>query len=208
MDSEPSIFSPAPLRLEGHGLVLREWDDGDIPALAGLYEDPEIDRWTPVPSPFDESAALAYLAGARKGRAEERAVHLAVTTDGYTPLGEVLFFPGDPGDPGGSGDPGDSRAPGASGGRDVELAYGIGSRYRRRGLASRAVQLVGEHLYRHRATGRVLLRIEADNVASAAVARSAGFRLTGEQPLVRAAKGREVVLHTWCHQRVPGAAPS
>lgn len=187
MDNEPNpgVFSPTPLRLEGHGLVLREWDDGDIPALAELYEDPEIDRWTPVPSPFDESAALAYLAGARKARAEERGVHLAVTADGGTPLGEVLFFRGDPE------------------GRDVELAYGIGSPYRRRGLASRAVLVVGEHMHRRRATGRVLLRIEADNAASAAVARSAGFRLTGDEPVVREAKGREVVLHTWCRPRNP-----
>ncbi|MGW5971442.1 hypothetical protein [Streptomyces sp. NPDC055186] len=37
-----------------------------------LYDDPEIDRWTPVPSPFDSRAAREYLPKAREGREEGR----------------------------------------------------------------------------------------------------------------------------------------
>ncbi|MER6188292.1 hypothetical protein [Streptomyces sp. NPDC001652] len=47
--------------------MLREWAESDLSALVELYDDPEIDRWTPVPSPFDSRAAREYLTKAREG---------------------------------------------------------------------------------------------------------------------------------------------
>lgn len=181
MDHGTSLAPPTPLRLAGCGLQLREWTDEDVPDLVALYDDPEIDRWTPVASPFDTEAALAYLAAARAKRADGHAVQLAVTTDGGTALGEILLFRS------------------AGDGRDVELAYGVGAAHRGRGLATRSVRLVVEHALRHLGARRAVLRIEAGNAASEGVARSAGFVLTEEEPVVRTAKGRQVVLRTWCH---------
>ncbi|KOG13964.1 MULTISPECIES: GNAT family N-acetyltransferase [Streptomyces] len=183
MPSRHEIVLPPSIRLSGDGVLLREWTETDLSALVEVYDDPEIDRWTPVPSPFDSTAAGAYLARAHEGREEGRkTAQLAITTDGEEPRGEILLFRC-------AVDP-----------RDVELAYGIGSRYRRQGLASRAVRLAADYARRQLSARRVLLRIEPENSPSVAVARATGFQLTDDKPVTREAKGRQVTLLTWCHQ--------
>lgn len=49
------------------------------------------------------------------------------------------------------------------------------------------------------AVRRVVLCIEDGNGASQAVAKAAGFVPTDDEPVVREAKGRVVVLRTWSH---------
>ncbi|MGW0826589.1 GNAT family N-acetyltransferase [Streptomyces sp. NPDC002845] len=188
MDSELPLTFPSPFRLEGHGVRLREWADDDVQAMVAVYDDPEIDRWTPVVSPFDTEAAHAYIAAARQKRAEERAVQLAITTDGQPPLGEVMLFRG------------------AADERDIEIAYGVGPAHRGKGLASKAVRLVTEYAVRHTGARRVVLSIEEGNTASEAVAKATGFELTDDDPVVRTSKGREVVLRIWSHRDGPGPA--
>ncbi|MGW0969339.1 GNAT family N-acetyltransferase [Streptomyces sp. NPDC002516] len=183
MDSRPTFDFPRPLSIGGLGLQLREWCDDDVADLVALYDDPEIDRWTPVVSPFDTEAALAYLAAAEQKAADRRGVQLAITTDGALPRGEILLFPGTADD------------------RDVELAYGVGAAYRGRGLATRAVRLAVDFAHRRVGGRRVVLCIEDRNTASEAVARATGFVLTDDEPVVRTAKGRQVVLRTWNHLR-------
>jgi RimJ/RimL family protein N-acetyltransferase len=182
MDAQGPLPLPSSLRLQGFGVHLREWRDDDVAALVAIYDDPEIDRWTPVVSPFGPEAARAYLASAREKRAEGRGAQLAVTTDGQLPLGEILLFRS-------ATDP-----------RDLELAYGVGPAHRGQGLASRAVRLVTEYATRHLRPRRVVLCIEAENAASEAVARSTGFEVTDDEPVLRKQKDREVVLRTWCHR--------
>jgi len=170
-----------PLRIEGLGLVLREWSDDDVADLVAMYDDPEIDRWTPVASPFDAEAARAYLTAAAQKRAEGHTVQLAITTDGGPAQGEILLFLS------------------AADERDLELAYGVGAAYRGRGLATRGVRLAVVFANRRVRARRVVLRIEDGNGASEAVAQAAGFVLTDDEPVVRVAKGREVVLRAWSH---------
>ncbi|MFF4351123.1 GNAT family N-acetyltransferase [Streptomyces sp. NPDC001530] len=181
MDNRATFDFPRPLHIEGLGLQLREWTADDVADLVALYDDPEIDRWTPVPSPFDAEAARAYLAAAEQQAAEGRTVQLAITTDGGPPQGEILLFRS------------------ATDERDLELAYGVGPAYRGRGLATRAVRLVVRFARRRVGGRRVVLCIEEGNGASEAVAKAAGFALTDDEPIVRTAKGREVVLRTWSH---------
>ncbi len=190
MDTQRRLTFPAPLRLEGFGVRLREWHDDDVAALVLVYDDPEVARWTPVVTPFDARAARFYIAAAHGRRAAGRGVQLAITTDGRLPLGEVLVFPS------------------ATDERDVELAYGVGPAHRGRGLASAAVRLVTEYAARHTRPRRVVLRIEAGNTASEAVAASTGFVLTGDEPVVRRHKEREAVLRTWCHRDCRTDAPA
>ncbi|MPY59019.1 GNAT family N-acetyltransferase [Streptomyces spongiae] len=182
MDAQEPLPLQSPLRLHGLGLRLREWRDDDAPALVALYDDPEMARWTPVPSPFGADAAQAYLAAADQKRTEGRGVHLAITTDGELPLGEVLLFRS-------ATDP-----------RDTELAYGVGPAHRGRGLAAKAVRLVTEYATRHLRPRRVVLCIEEENTASEAVAKSTGFELTDDELVVRRHKDRDVTLRTWCHR--------
>ncbi|MBW5420097.1 GNAT family N-acetyltransferase [Streptomyces sp. BG9H] len=183
MSSQREIVLPPSIRLSGDGILLREWTESDLSALVELYDDPEIDRWTPVPSPFDFIAAREYLTKAREGREKGRKkAQLALTTDGEQPRGEVLLFRSE------------------LDARDVELAYGVGSQHRRQGLASRAVKLMADYACRQLAAKRVLLRIETANCPSVAVARATGFQLTDDEPITREAKGRQVTLLTWCYQ--------
>ncbi|MCT9075841.1 GNAT family N-acetyltransferase [Streptomyces fulvoviolaceus] len=179
MDTNRSFTLSSPLRLEGHGLRLREWSDEDLADLVTLYDDPEIARWTPVASPFDLDAARAYLTGAREGQAQGRKVQLAITTDGIRPLGEILLFRSQ------------------SDERDAELAYGVGAAHRGRGLAARAVRLASGYAARELRPRRVVLCIDAENAASEAVARSCGFALTDDAPVRRVSRGHPIALRTW-----------
>jgi RimJ/RimL family protein N-acetyltransferase len=173
----PAVHLPSPVLVQGDGVVLREWTDDDVPAMAALFDDPEIDAWTPIESPFDTDAAARYLSRARARRREGRALQLAVTTDGGAPRGEVLLF-----------DP-------AKG--TVELGYAIGAAHRGRGLARASVLALVDHAAGAYGLQRFLLRIPPGNAASQAVARSAGFEPTGDPFVVRAAKRRRVELETW-----------
>ncbi|MDQ1040774.1 RimJ/RimL family protein N-acetyltransferase [Streptomyces sp. V3I8] len=185
MDSPPTLIPPTHLRLEGEGVHLREWSEGDLDSLIALYEDPEMARWTPVASPFDRPAALAYLADAREARAQGRRAQFAITTDAVLPRGEVLLFRSGTDE------------------RDVEIAYGVGAAHRGRGLASRAVRLLAAYAVRHADARRVVLRIEEANTASAGVARAAGFALTDDEPVHRTSRNREATLRTWSLSGTP-----
>jgi RimJ/RimL family protein N-acetyltransferase len=169
---------PHPLTLAGSGLRLREWTDADVPAMVELFDDAAVARWTPLASPFDEAAARAYLDRARARRAEDLGLQLAVTTDGQTPLGEVLLFTTGP----------HGRV---AGGPDAELGYAIGPAHRGQGLASRAVTVMTGFAYETGAR-RVILRIDLGNEASEHVARTTGFRLADDG---------EAGVRTWVHER-------
>ena len=105
--------------VRAEGLVLRHWTPADVPCLVRLFDTAEMDRWTPLPHPFDADVAVGYAEAARRGL-ENGTLQLAVTTDGARPLGEVLLFPTD--------EP-----------ATCELAYAIGSEHRGQRLAARAV---------------------------------------------------------------------
>lgn len=165
-----------PVVVRAEGLVLREWTCEDVPAMVGLFDEHQVDRWTPLASPFDESAATAYLERARAGR-EGGTLQLAITEDGVTPLGEVLLFP--------------------TGVDDLcELGYVVGAAFRGRRLAARALRAVLPLAVRA-GYRRAQLTIAVDNDASNRVAAAAGFRLT-DAPLRRSErKGYVLDLATW-----------
>lgn len=180
----PIVTFPGDVTITGLGLTLREWTDADVPRMTELFDDPDVARFTPLSSPFDVDAARVYLENARVARTEHRRLQLAVTTDGRTPLGEVLLFRARPG--------GVSEELATA----AEAGYAIGPRHRGQGLAPRAVALMTEYAY-SLGFGAVVLRIAATNTASAAVARTAGFELTAEPPLQTDA-GPDPLL-TWRH---------
>ncbi|RFU36826.1 N-acetyltransferase [Actinomadura logoneensis] len=183
--TSPAIPAPS---ITGLGLRLRPWYEGDLRTMVELFDHPEFATWTPLASPFDLDAARAYLDKSRTNRESGRVLQFAVTTDGRTPLGEVLYVPRPDETP-----------------RAVEIAYGIGPRHRGRGLANRAVRLMVEHARQTDPSARVVLRIAEDNLASQGVARSAGFVLTDEDLVTRECPGRSpALLRTWSHQ--PGAS--
>ncbi|MFF2523857.1 GNAT family N-acetyltransferase [Streptomyces liangshanensis] len=172
------VSSSLPERIElvGEGLVLRDWTEGDLGAMPGLFDHPDIAYWTPIVSPFDEVAARVRLERDRRMRAEGTTILLAITLDGGAPLGEVML----------------RLAP-----EGMEIGYAVGPAHRGQGLAVRAVRVVAGYAFEQLGAERVVLEVEAENGASVAVAVKAGFGLL-DVPLIRGEeKGRAYALQTW-----------
>ncbi|MHA6762979.1 GNAT family N-acetyltransferase [Streptacidiphilus sp. PAMC 29251] len=182
----PHTVPAPPFRLAGHGLVLRDWTDEDLPAMAALFDDPDVARWTPL---TDAEAAKQYLLRGREARVAGRRLQLAVTLDGEVPLGEVvLMLREEEG--------------------EIELGYLVGALYRGQGLSVRAVRLLTGYAYESLAAHRIILRIAPANAPSIAVARAAGFRLADEPPVViHDPDGVEITLVVWEHPGSDTLAP-
>jgi RimJ/RimL family protein N-acetyltransferase len=170
---------PFPITLTGDGVTLREWQSDDLDDLVELLDEPDIARWTPMPSPFDVAAGIAYLKRAYQGRISGQRIQLAITSDGDRPLGEVLLFGVD------------------AGRKEAELGYLVGARYRRRGLAARSLALLSGYARSTLGLSRLLLRIDPANTASCAVAQRCGYRLTGEPPILQEGPYGPSSLDTW-----------
>jgi len=166
-----------PVRLAGDGLVLREWRPDDVPVMVELFDEPQFRRWTPLASPFDEDAALAYLQRARTRRAEGSALQLAVTEAGDdTPRGEVLMF----------------LHPDLA-----EVGWGLGAAHRGRRLASRAVRLLVAWAREVWGFDRIRALIEPGNDASERVAAACGFVAVRGTPVLVESRGRSLGLTAW-----------
>jgi Acetyltransferase (GNAT) domain len=49
------------VKLQDDAILLRPFTRDDVPAIVAACQDPEIPRWTSVPSPYAESDALGWL---------------------------------------------------------------------------------------------------------------------------------------------------
>ena len=170
---------PYPITLTGEGVSLREWRDEDLDDLVEMLDEPDIARWTPMPSPFDLEAGVAYLKRARQSRVTGQRIQLAITLDGGKPVGEMMLFGVD------------------AGLREAELGYLVGAAHRRRGVASAALLLLSGYARSTLGLSRLLLRIDPANTASCAVARRCGYRLTGEPPILQEGPHGPSSLDTW-----------
>lgn len=169
--------STEPVLVRAGSLILREWANEDVPALVELFDTPEMNRRTPLPSPFDVEAARDYVESAHDMRRRLGALQLAVTEDGIAALGEVIICPTD------------------VAGR-VELAYGVGAAHAGRGLARRAVAVALE-LARDGGAVAARLHIAIDNPASQRVAEVTGFDRLDEPLVERRRKGQVLHLAVW-----------
>lgn len=165
-----------PVRLAAPPLLLREWGEADLPAMAALLNEPDIADRSPYETPFDLGAARRHLDMIRRTRAEKERLHLAITTDGHPPLGEVML--------------------------DLTrgtVGYAVAAAHRRRHIATRSVVLLTDYAHHTLGLPRVLLEIEADNHPSMAVAQAAGYQRLPDEPHHYDSARRRFVLHTWAH---------
>jgi RimJ/RimL family protein N-acetyltransferase len=163
----PPLALPDPPLSDGV-IALRRWTPADIPAIAEACQDPEIPRWTLVPSPYTEADARAYLQRVESGWGDGVRATFAVVdaaADG-APLGSSGLQAID----------WDQRV--------ADIGYWVAAPARGRGVATRAVELLVEWAFGTLGLERVELRTNADNGRSQAVAARAGFSRSAG-PLVR-----------------------
>lgn len=169
------------VRFDAEGLHFREWVAGDARNMVRLFDTEQMDRWTPLPSPFTEVVANEYVVSANHSRRRNGTLQLAVCPSATGPaIAELLIFP--------------SEHPDA-----VELAYAVGSAHQRQKVATRSV-CAALHLARTAGACRALLSIAADNHASRATAAASGFSLTGTPLRERRRKGYLMHLQTWARE--------
>jgi RimJ/RimL family protein N-acetyltransferase len=154
----PAIVLPDPPLTDGV-VTLRAYAEADVPALVAICQDPEIPRWTLVPSPYGEAEARTWIGRLADGRTTGSTATFAIvrTADPGALLGSVGLQAID----------WDMHA--------ADIGYMLGADARGRGLATRAVELVASWAFGTLALERLELRTMAENSASRAVAERAGF---------------------------------
>ena len=145
---------------------IRPLRDSDVPAIVAACQDPEIPRWTRVPSPYTREDARRFLAIAGAEAAAGEGVACAVTGPDDRLIGTVAVFGLD--------------------GERGEIGYWIAAEARGRGAASRAVVLLRDWAHAELGLTEITILPHRDNLPSRRVAERAGFSDTGE--IVRAAQ--------------------
>jgi RimJ/RimL family protein N-acetyltransferase len=150
---------------------LRAPREPDAHAIAEGCSDPEVARWTRVPSPYTLEDARTWIALALTGREAIRELQVVIVREGEDrPVGGVALRLRDDPEPFG------------------DIGYWVAAAHRGRGYGRRAAGLMAEH-----GLGRLGLRYveivaSPANEASRRVALGAGFRPAGRE--LREFKGR------------------
>jgi RimJ/RimL family protein N-acetyltransferase len=167
----PEIPLPDPPLNDG-AVALRPWRAADLVPLVEACQDPEIPRWTAVPSPYGEHDAREYLARAEIDRRSGRELGLAVVDAGEgTLLGSCGLARFDWQD------------------RKVEVGYWIAAAARGRSVGSRATGLLSRWALESLGMERVELLANPMNEASQRLAERAGFTREGLLRAYRRRKG-------------------
>jgi RimJ/RimL family protein N-acetyltransferase len=161
--SSPKAKLTPPYEPLSDGVVtLRLWRSDDAPALAAALQDPEIPRWTRVPSPYAEADACEWLAQDAERWASGEGAHFAVVdaeSDELIGSFGITDFEWD-----------DFRA---------EIGYWVAGGARRRGVARRAVRLLCAWAFAELELVRLEILPDVRNVASIGVAEACGFTNEG-----------------------------
>lgn len=168
---QPTITAPR--------VVLRPWRADDIDAVTAACQDPEIQRWTQVPVPYERRHAEEFVGGtAEKTRADGGALFAVELRNGEGLVGSVGLFPPDEG--------------------VGEIGYWTVDGQRGRGLTSEAVRVLSEWAFTELALHRVELHVDPANVGSRRVAERAGFHAEGviRQRFQHRGRPADVVLYS------------
>ena len=153
----------------GDGVIaLRGFESSDVARIVEICQDPEIARWTLVPSPYSEHDARAYLERVAAGLADGTRAGFAIVDahDGRM-LGDAGLVAID------------------AGLACAEIGYLLAASTRGRGVASRAVRLLVEWAFGTLDLERLEVHVDKHNLASQAVARRTGFACVAEPVMKR-----------------------
>lgn len=135
------------------GIVrLRPFTHEDVPAITAACQDPDIARWIPIPTPYTEKDARAYVDGVPDTRA------IVDATSGEL-LGSIGWRIVDQG--------------------NFQIGYWVKREARGRGAATHALSLLSRWALSELGKRRVQLLAEPENRASQRVAEKAGFAREG-----------------------------
>lgn len=160
-----------PVELRTDRLVLTTPTPADADTITELCQDPEIQRWTTVPSPYERDDAVGFTESVARGWNEVSAVVWAVRTARDAPvLGMVGLHDLDDG--------------------EAELGYWLGRQHRGSGIMAEAAGAACDFGFHQLDLQRITWHAFVTNIASAAVARSLGFRFEGTVRLGASQRGR------------------
>jgi len=160
-------LSPRPIEFPVEGLGdgairLRLMSDADVPAVAAACDDPEIARYTTIPSPYSRRHAREWLMQGRRGLESGTDLQTLIIDES---TGELL------GSVGLSGlDPATARC---------AAGYWVVASERRNGVATRGLRLLCRYAVEELGVARVELWIDPGNNASLRVAERVGFAREG-----------------------------
>ena len=137
-------------------VMLRRWLPDDAPAVFAACQDPLIARFVPIPQPYTEAHARAFVERRRHDWDTEDERSFAIVDAGS---GELL---------------GSIARHGPSGHR-VTFGYWLAPQARGRGAATRALRLITDWTIATTAVIRLDLYTDVENDASGRVAERAGF---------------------------------
>jgi RimJ/RimL family protein N-acetyltransferase len=155
----PPIVAPT---LSDGEIAVRPLARADIPDIVAACSDPEIPRWTRVPSPYTREDAERFIAIAATEAAAGEGVALAVADAGGRLIGTIGLMDVD-------------RERGSG-----EIGYWTAAAARGRGAATRAVALLRDWAHSELGLGELEILPHRDNRPSQRVAERAGFTDTGE----------------------------
>jgi RimJ/RimL family protein N-acetyltransferase len=140
-------------------VTVRPRRESDIPAVVAACQDPEIPRWTRVPSPYTVEDARRFFAIAETEAAAGEGLALAVADAEDRLIGTVGLMGID--------------------GERGEIGYWTAAAARGRGVTTRAVVLVRDWAHATLGLREIEILPHRDNRPSQRVAERAGFRDTG-----------------------------
>jgi ribosomal-protein-alanine N-acetyltransferase len=152
-----------PVEVLDDGVVrLRLMVQADVPAIVEAVQDPEIPRWTRVPTPYGPGDARQFQRMVSTGiQSGTDLAALIVSADGDEVLGAVGIH---------GIDPESARC---------SAGYWVAAKARGRGIAARAMRLLCGYAFAELGIKRVELWIDPENKASLGVAEAVGFTREG-----------------------------
>jgi RimJ/RimL family protein N-acetyltransferase len=168
----PVIPYPDP-QLRDDVIALRPFRKDDAAAIVAGVQDPEVPRWTVIPSPYGEIEAREFLVGVEPGREAGEQLGLAIVSAGDAELlGGIGLLNLDWEH------------------RRAEAGYWVAAGARGQSIGTRALRLLSRWALTDLDLERIELLVNPGNEASERLAEAAGFIREGLLRSYRVRKGK------------------